>query len=275
MDPQAPALCSLALRTEVAVSLYGSVLSRSSGADYWVVRSPDNPSYWYGNCLVFDSPPAEGDFPQWMAAFEREIGPAAEHRVFRIDAGDGDAGVAEAFLSQGFSVQRTDVLTAAEVVPPSKLHDGLVVRPLETDREWEEALALGVRIGIDDDGLADTPGHLEFQRGRLATYRTMQARGLGHTWGAFFGGSLVARLGLFHVDDLSRFQAVMTHPEHRRQGICGTLVYTVSQRALAALPGRSLVMCAVEDYHATRIYQSIGFRPTESCVDFLRKPADV
>ena len=72
---------------------------------------------------------------------------------------------------------------------------------------------------------------------------------------------------------MSRFQAVATHPDARRQGICGSLVYAVCERSLAERPGRKLVMCAVKDYHATRIYQSLGFRAVERSVDFKRPPA--
>jgi len=100
----------------------------------------------------------------------------------------------------------------------------------------------------------------------------MQQDGLGHVWGGLLDGELVAKLGLFHAHGLSRFQSVATVAEHRREGVCGTLVHRVCSRALAEQPARRSVMCAFEDYHATRIYQSLAFAVTERIVNYVRRP---
>jgi ribosomal protein S18 acetylase RimI-like enzyme len=267
-------LRTLAMRTEVAVSKYGCLLERRHAGElpaYWVVRSPDNPHYWFGNCLIFDAPPQAGDLERWMRSFEHEhAGSPSAHRVFRVDRADGDAGESAPFVAAGFELERTHVLSATVVVPPPKLANELDVRPLRTVEEWEAALSLSVEVGVHDDGHADRPSYASFARKRLATYNELQQRGLGHVWGAFLGQQLVGQLGLFHVGELSRFQAVATDSSFRRRGICGTLVYRVCEHALSELPGRRLVMCAAEDYHATRIYQSLGFRITEHVVDFRR-----
>lgn len=73
-------------------------------------------------------------------------------------------------------------------------------------------------------------------------------------------------------DNPHYFQSVATDRDHRRQGICGTLVHEVCTRALRQRPGRRLVMCAFEHYHATHLYQSLGFQITERHVDYLRRP---
>jgi ribosomal protein S18 acetylase RimI-like enzyme len=269
MAPGIDDLRSLALRTEIAVARRGCELARREG--YWVVRTPADPDYWFGNALIFDVPPGPGDFERWMARFEREH-PGSEHRVFEVDDTTGDVGHTAAFVAAGFEVEQLHVLTANAVVPPPKLDPDVELRPIRADDEWEAVAALEVRSGVEDEGHTAGEAHTAFCRRRVQTRRAMQAEGLGHVWGAFLGGELVAKLGLFHVGGLSRFQAVVTAASHRRRGICGTLVHHVCADALQERPDRRLVMCAFEDYHATRIYQSVGFRVTERIVNYVRRP---
>jgi len=65
---------------------------------------------------------------------------------------------------------------------------------------------------------------------------------------------------------LARFQSVDTHPEARGRGLAGTLVHYVSTYGLSTLHARTLVMVADPDYHAIRIYRSVGFENTETQV---------
>jgi predicted GNAT family acetyltransferase len=67
---------------------------------------------------------------------------------------------------------------------------------------------------------------------------------------------------------------VETHPEFRRRGICGTLVYESARHALGSLGAERLVMVADAHYHAARIYESLGFRPTERQLGVERRPRD-
>ena len=276
MGEELAALRTLAMRTEIAVSTYGCELVRRQPAGqpgYWVVRTPDNPHYWFGNCLIFDAPPQDGDLERWLALFDREhAGCPSAHRVFRVDSAQGEAGHAQPFVDAGFEIERAHILSTRSVVPPAKVNRAIDVRPLRSVSDWQAALALEVDVGIRDDGHREVEAFVSFQRDRQATYRRMVERGLGEVWGAFLGAKLVGKLGLFHVGKLSRFQHVATHHDHRRQGVCGTLVHRVSQQALAEVPSRCLVMLAFEDYHATRIYQSLGYRVTERLVDFKRPP---
>lgn len=106
-------------------------------------------------------------------------------------------------------------------------------------------------------------GYRAFKERQMARYRGMVRAGLGHWFGAFLEGRLVADLGVFRDGELGRFQSVGTHPNFRRRGICGTLVYRAASYAYEAMGIRTLVMVADEHYHAARIYESVGFRPTE------------
>ena len=55
--------------------------------DHLVIRSPRNPTHWWGNLLLFDAPPEPGDGERWDALFEAEL-PGLEHR---LEGGDRPA----------------------------------------------------------------------------------------------------------------------------------------------------------------------------------------
>ena len=58
---------SLGLRTEVALrKLSGSTVQ--DRRDHLVIRTPDNPSFWWGNFVVAPAPPAEWDLPPWQCS---------------------------------------------------------------------------------------------------------------------------------------------------------------------------------------------------------------
>jgi GNAT superfamily N-acetyltransferase len=101
----------------------------------------------------------------------------------------------------------------------------------------------------------------------------MADAGLGAWFGAFVEGRLVADRGVFVEGGVARFQAVETHPEFRRRGICATLVHESARHALATLGAERLVMVADAHYHAGRIYESLGFRPTERQLGMELRPA--
>ena len=80
---------SLGLRTDVALlELGGSVVEHHD--DHVVVRTPDNPTYWWGNFLLVGSVPEPGETSRWLERFA-EAHPDATHIGDRIrhDHGDG------------------------------------------------------------------------------------------------------------------------------------------------------------------------------------------
>ena len=70
-------------------------------------------------------------------------------------------------------------------------------------------------------------------------------------------------LGIFFEGPVGRYQMVGTHPDFRKQGICGTLVYEAGLMAFEEFALDHLVMEADPDYHAARIYESVGFNKAE------------
>lgn len=64
-----------------------------------------------------------------------------------------------------------------------------------------------------------------------------------------------------------------THPDFRRRGVRGTLVFEAARHALARLGAGTLVMAADEDDSAAKSYESVGSSPTERQVGMAGGPA--
>jgi GNAT superfamily N-acetyltransferase len=261
---------SLMLRTEMIFWREdGEVIKRG---DYHLVRTSGNPTYYGGNLLYFDSPPANGDYDRWMSLFQSEFNddPGVKHVLFIWDIKDGDIGAVEPFVDGGFEVQSNVTLMAREVIPPANPNIEIEVRRIQTDDEWHSVLEAKLRLR---DSRFSLETYTPFKRKWLNVRRNLADRGLGNWYGAYLDDRLVADLGLFRDGNLGRFQDVGTEVEYRGRGICGTLVYQVSKCALESDGIDSLVMVADENYHAARIYESVGFIPTERHAAACRYPA--
>ncbi|GAB4426979.1 MAG: hypothetical protein Kow0031_06940 [Anaerolineae bacterium] len=251
---------SLGHRTDLIFPRFdGEIIDRG---DYLVILTPSNPTYYWGNYLLFARPPGQNNLHTWKELFHREIGSRqkAEHFAFGWDTVTGEQGEVQPFLADGFNLTETVVLTTDRVQPPPKVNQEVSIRPIETDDEWEQAIQNQVACRSPEFGRA---GYEIFKRAQMARYRRMTRAGLGAWFGAFVGERLAADLGVFTSGNLGRFQQVGTHPDFRRRGICGTLVYRASRYAFEQMAVNTLVMLADENYHAARIYESVGFQPRE------------
>lgn len=253
-------LRSLGYRSDlIFIRFDGQVIDRGR---YLVVRSPSNPNHYWGNMLIFDQPPGEGDWQRWPQIFAGEIGnpPKVTHKTFGWDTPQGQIGHAKQFVQRGYRLDEMDVLVASHVTPPKHANDDVQVRPLRSEEDWQAALDNQVRNR--DEG-HDEPSYREFRRNQNLRYRAMQGAGLGHWYGAFLDGRLMADLGLYVTDGLGRFQNVVTDAPYRRRGIAGTLVYQASQDALDRMGAEQVVLVADRGSAAGRLYRSLGYRQVE------------
>lgn len=243
-------LQSLGFRTELAL-LEASGSEVVDRGTHVVVRTPDNPTYYWGNCLVLPAAPAAGEVEGWVAEHRREFG--AAHVTLGIDTSDGTD--LDPLREAGMRVDQVQVMAAEEVLPPPHAATGLVARRLSGDDDWDQLVDLTL-AGEDDPHLTR-----EFVRRKTDSYRHLVEAGQGHWWGAFVDGDLASGLGIFRAGPgLARYQSVKTHPDARGRGLCGTLVHHAGVDALAGLDATTLVMCADPSYPAIRIYRSVGFR---------------
>ena len=256
---------SLAYRTDLALlELAGSEVE--DHGSYLAVRTPANPTYWWGNFLLLPQAPTADELPGWMDAFAA-VFPGSGHRAFGVATAAGTREDLAAFADAGFGVEASTVMTATAVHEPPRPNREATFRPLVSDDDWAQQVELA---SVGEDGPLDRA----FVLAKATAERSLTGRGIGEWWGAFLGDRLVSSMGLFAASPgLARFQEVKTHPDARGRGLAGSLVHRVSRFGFEELGARTLVMVADPDYLAIRVYRSVGFDDTETQLAADRKPA--
>ncbi|WBQ02117.1 GNAT family N-acetyltransferase [Kribbella sp. CA-293567] len=259
---------SLGYRTDLMLlQLSGSVLTDQG--DYVVVRTPANPTFWWGNYLLFRTPFAPGDAVAREAIFRQEF-PAAKHLALGLDTVDGVVGSEDEVKALGLEIDRNTVMTAREVREPARPNLTSQYRDLSSDDDWEQLLDLSLACAtmtVDEE-------YREFSRRRIEAERGLCGAGHARWFGAFDGERLQASLGLASDGSgVARFQNVQTRPEDRNQGIASTLVHRASRYGFDELGAHTLVMVADPGYLAIRIYRALGFDDNEVQLGTGRAPA--
>ena len=249
---------SLGYRTDLFFPAFdGELIDRQN---YLVIRTPNNPTFYWGQFLLFPDPPVHGDLARWRDLFTKEIGtqPEVKHQVFGWDSVSREVGVVQPFLDTGFRLNRLVVLMTHEVHPPQQRPVDIQIRPIQLEQEWQQVLA---HQASWDPAITNRGGRALHDR-HMARYHAMIERGLGLWFGAFDGSRLVADLGIFHDHKMGRYQLVGTHPDYRRRGIGGMLVFEAGRYALREF-GLTALVIATDNAAARRMYQRVGFEPTE------------
>ena len=246
---------SLAFRTDLALAaLAGSEVD--DHGDHIAVRTPDNPTYRWGNYLLLAEAPTADSLPQWQDVFARTF-PGVEHRAYGVATAHGTQGDLAAVAAAGFDAEAATVMTATAVHEPPRPNREATYRRLTSDHDWEQQADLWAS--------GEDVGSRDFVVRKVAGERRMTEVGEGAWWGAFRGDRLAASMGLVAAGPgLARFQQVQTHPDARGRGLAGTLVHEVSRYGFDELGATTLVMVADPDYLAIRIYRSVGFDDTET-----------
>jgi ribosomal protein S18 acetylase RimI-like enzyme len=270
---------SLVWATDIDVLERDRVVERRDG--YWVVHSPTNPTFWWGNFLLFDDPPGVGDGERWEALFEAEYPARSQvtHRTFAWDRTDGEAGEAEReFVERGYELEWTAGLIAApqRIVRHARASTDVTVRALDPrpSREadlWDQVLRR--QMSQAPEG-TDGDYHLTFLRRRQAELRRLFEDGRGSWYAALLGEEIVSSLGIVVTGARARYQDVHTAESHRGRGIATRLVADAAADAASRHAIDHFVMAADPDYHAIGIYESLGFERKELVVGAMRKPAD-
>lgn len=252
---------SLGYRTDLIFAAFdGEIIDRG---DYLVVKTPTNPTFYWGNFLLFANPPQEGDYPRWCELFAREIGtpPHVKHQALGWDSTQGEAGLVQPFLEDGFHLDRMVVLTARREDLKPRPSPKVTIRQLETRNDWGQAIENQV---LSREAWFGETGYRVFRQGQAKRYQEMISKGLGAWFGAFDGEKLVGDLGVFCSSELGRYQSVQTHPDYRRQGIAGSLVSQSGRYAFEKHAIETLVIVAEENSPAQRLYEALGFQITET-----------
>jgi RimJ/RimL family protein N-acetyltransferase len=256
-------ITSLGFRTDVALRVLEGAEVTDRG-DYLVIRTLDNPDFWWGNFLLLARPPGSGQSREWLARFAAEF-PAARHVSLGVDIA-GEAGIPEDFAAAGLEAEWATVLTAAQIGPPPHPSTEAEFRPLDSDADWRQSVDLAIRcFGAGEPG--------DYLERRAVARRRLTQKGTGAWFGAFEGGRLLAQLGLFDVGDgYARYQHVETDPAARRRGLAGTLVWMAGRYGREVLRAGTFVIVADPADVAIRVYRACGFTGRESQLSLQRRP---
>lgn len=248
----------------------GEIIDRG---DFVKTYTESNPSYYYGNFLIFPSPPKAGDRTGWIDLFDAEFAYDAgvNHHTFQwLPDQTADPAVLKEFTDIGFIYDHVSVLTATQTQTDRKPPTDIICRTLQSDQDWNAVIDAQIASGNPSIPPAD---YRLFKEAQFANYRAMTDAGLGSWFGAFLGEELAADMGLYFDDHIGRFQSVETAEAYRRRGICTALVQYVSQWGFAHRPGATLMIHADHDDVPSRLYQSLGYSEVEVIESLFRPPA--
>lgn len=275
---------ALAWRTDLIFARFDGLVEPRG--DHLVVRTPTNPTYWWGNYLLFEQPPREGQADDWIAAFDETIRleqPASSHLAFGIDAAQ-DFELPPDFAAAGLVKDRSTVLTLQrDMLDPAQppLAREFQVRALELPARIAQVVELQAAVNAaDGEGAHAEPAYSEFRTRQMERYAAMQDAGLGHWFGVFArtprGEQLVASCGLFRDrrggGAVARFQYVCTHPEWRERGLATALIHAVCRHGLEVMHDETLVIVADPADRAIRIYETLGFERERDVFTLERAP---
>lgn len=259
---------SLGFRTDLRLlEMTGSEIE--DRGTHLVIRTPSNPTYFWGNFLLLKQPPFPGGEREVIGAFHTEF-PEAEHVSIGIDGSEDQTDQLQAFVEAGMEVDIGTVLTASALVAPRPVADGVVLRALESDEDWEGRARLAQHLWAK----TDEETFMTYARGKNEQERALVAKGVGQRFGAFVDDELVSTAAVFVTHaGLARYQTVETHPEHRKQGLAAAVVFAVGEHALTAYKLETLVIAADTDGDAIRLYRALGFTDVERHCTLERRPA--
>lgn len=253
-------LASLGYRTDLALLQLGGTGVEDRG-DHLVVRSPHNPTSWWGNFLLLDAVPPRGGSRQWLDRFSAAF-PGAAHVALGFDGTDGSVDDLTWFAERGFNAEAQTVMTATVVHEPAHRNSEAAYRQLRSDDDWSQSIELRMRC---HEAPPDPGSYRGYVTARAKTNRGLVEAGYGAWLGAFIDGRLVSQMGVLSVEHgLARFQSVETDPGHRRKGLAGSLLYHASCYGFERLGAKTLVMVADPNYVAIDLYRAVGFVASEA-----------
>jgi ribosomal protein S18 acetylase RimI-like enzyme len=266
---------SLAWETHLDVLPVSAEIERRDG--YTVVRSPSNPTHYFGNLLLFDDPPRAGDGARWQELFALELGhdTRIHHCTLVWDRVDGELGSARSeFLERGYDLDDNIGLVAdrGQLRPHPRENrqvEIVTLDPRGDERLWEGVLELQTE---NRDARHAESTYRAYSRRRLDDLREHFRAGRGAWYAAVQPdtGEVVASCGVVVTDGRGRFQAVDTALAHRRRGIASRLVVDAGRRAESQGGAEQLVIVADTGYHALGLYESLGFERREHTLGVWR-----
>lgn len=256
---------SLFLESEMIFWQFGSIVE--DHGDHIVIKTPANPTWRWGNLMLFPHPPQPTDLVRWNELFDHHFDVENEHRLFVWDTIDGDKGAAETFVENGFQFTREPMLGALDLQLPEQHNRQIETHVIRSDQEWESVIQLNV-----ESFAAENLAYQDYVERKFRLYRNMVEAERGFWMGAWLENKLLASCGVFHNGHITRYQEVVTREENRNFGICTKLVFDAFTHGRSlSFPNQTLIAVDL-DSQAERIYRRLGFHDLEMTCAVRRSP---
>jgi len=232
--------------------------------DHLVVKTPHNPNYHWGNCILVTNPGSASDAEKWIQR-NREVFPDHAWLAIGLPQMPADA---DEWIRNGVELEQLDVLSTDSLPKQQPLAAGYTARMFQ-EQDWEALTAKELAEALNEGGYE--PAAIEsFVLETNWTRKQLAASGSAAWFGAFFEGELVANLGIVVCGATGRYQSVETNGDHRRKGLASHLL------GLAASWSQShgcnnWVIVTQKTNDAGRVYRRAGFSPDVSAVNAYRK----
>ncbi len=233
--------------------------------DHLLVRTPVNPTFHWGNCVLVTDLDAVGDAQRWIETFDGAF-PYANWIAIGLAAMPSDEA---AWSTAGVELELDDVLATATLPRQTPLAAAYSVRELESDGDWEQLVALAMAENERTDPYPRS-SHETFLRARRRSDADLVDRGLAAFFGAFAGDTLAASLGIVLCGTTARYQNVGTDEPHRRRGLATHLLGVAGKWAGDRGCDRWVIVTESTNV-AGRIYRAVGFEPAVSTVKAYRR----
>lgn len=228
----------------------------------------ERPDYWLGNLLVLDAIPGVDAVWHWRERWASEVAArsGARHALvhFEVPWCKRESALSHP-VPPSIEVEWDTVFQAPATIESRGESRGSLsgsVRQLTGESDWD---ALRSLLALDEiDPTAPGTGRewqTDFLRWRLDMYWQRARAAQAAMFGVWRDAALVGAAGLLWDPEIgvARYQAVVTHPAHRRQGICRTLLSHAHRHV--ADRGWPVVLVATHRSTQEALYTSFGFEP--------------
>ncbi len=235
--------------------------------DHLIIRTPGNPDFHWGNCLLVTDDGGLDDAGRWVRTFQAAF-PRADWVAIGLIAMPADR---EAWAAQGLELELDEVLTTRTLPRQTPAPQGYAVRRLDGD-DWAQSLARSLAENDRAEQREAPQAYARYATGQALARRKLSDQNVGATFGAFKDDMLVAELGIVRCADTARYQSVGTDEDHRRHGLASHLLGIAA--AWAGDHGCNRWVIVTESTNpAGRVYRSVGFEPDTSNAEAYRRPA--
>lgn len=250
--------------TDLAVLRHlGSVIEEHD--THLVVRTPQNPDFYWGNCIFVLDEQAVGDADTWIGVFGAAHPEASWVSVGLIREPDDAA----AWTSHNVVIEADDVLTSQRPPRATPLADGYTVRRLTGD-DWEQLVAAELAENALT-GEYDQEHHERYARAQVELQRRLSDQDVAAFFGAFADDVLVSSLGIVVCGETARYQSVGTDVGHRRRGLAAHLLGVAADWSASKGCNRWVIITGATN-PAGRVYRSVGFEPDVGSARAYRAP---